>query len=178
MLLIAHPILRRVYDFFSTSHLYTSVPNKPQRSGGLTQGLSQSAAADARLEQRVSFDFYFAIVFIIALHGFSSAKMFLILYINYKLSKNLPKHMVPVTTWIFNIGILFANEFCRGYPYSSVSRILSFGFPEWGVWLDSHGGLISRWEVTFNVTILRLISFNMDYYWSLNSGASSPIEVG
>jgi hypothetical protein len=178
MLLIAHPILRRMYDFLSTSNLYTSVPTKPQRTGGLTQGLSPAAAADARLDQRISFDFYFAIVFIIALHGFSSAKVFLILYINYRLSKDLPKDMIPAITWIFNISVLFANEFCGGYPYSSISRILTFGFSGWGAWLDSHGGLIPRWEVFFNFTLLRLISFNMDYYWSLNSRGGSPVEVG
>jgi len=42
--------------------------------------------------------------------------------------------------------------------------------------LDSYGGLIPRWEVLFNFTILRLISFNLDYYWSLNTRTSSPLE--
>jgi hypothetical protein len=43
--------------------------------------------------------------------------------------------------------------------------------------MDDHGGLIPRWEVLFNITILRLISFNLDYYWSLNSPRASPVEV-
>jgi len=47
----------------------------------------------------------------------------------------------------------------------------------WGQVLDSYGGLIPRWEILFNITVLRLISFNLDYYWSFNFGSSSPLEV-
>jgi D-alanyl-lipoteichoic acid acyltransferase DltB (MBOAT superfamily) len=36
---------------------------------------------------------------------------------------------------------------------------------------------MSRWEILFNITILRLISFNLDYYWSLDRRSGSPIEV-
>ena len=47
----------------------------------------------------------------------------------------------------------------------------------WGRWLDSFGGLLSRWEILFNLTVLRMISFNMDYYWSLDRRSYSPVEV-
>ena len=88
---------------------------------------------------------------------------------------------MPAATWIFNIGILFANEFSRGYPYAAIAQMLSLKVREngapvenWGTWLDSHGGLIPRWHILFNLTILRLISFNLDYYWSRQI---SPVEV-
>jgi membrane-bound O-acyltransferase GUP1_2 len=179
---MAHPIIRRAYHYFFAPHLYRSVPNRTQRSSELTQGLSPSAAADARLDHRTSFDFYFGLTLIAALHGFSSLKVFLILYANYRLGKGLHRGNVPMVTWIFNISVLFANEFCRGYPYARISHSLGFiGSSDWGAWLDAHGGLIPRWEVLFNFTILRMISFNMDYYWSLNSNgstsASNPLEV-
>jgi len=32
--------------------------------------------------------------------------------------------------------------------------------------------------VLFNICVLRLISFNFDYYWSFDRRATSPIEVG
>lgn len=156
-------------------------------NSGLTQGLSPSAAADARLEQRVSFDVGFAAIFLLALHGFSAFKVLLILYLNFKVATQLPKKYVPAATWIFNIGILFANELSRGYPLSGVAGLFlpsqtsaAGGVGDqtgWGAWIDSYGGLIPRWEVLFNITVLRLISFNLDYYWSLNSSASSSIEV-
>lgn len=47
----------------------------------------------------------------------------------------------------------------------------------WGAWLDSYGGLVARWEVLFNITILRLISFNLDYYWSIDKRGANGLEV-
>lgn len=109
-----------------------------------------------------------------------------ILYLNYKIAKDLPRKYVPAATWIFCIGTLFANEFCGGYPFE---RIVTFWTTardgvgqdsiliQWARSLDDFGGLMPRWEVLFKITILRLISFNMDYYWSLDFPATSPIEV-
>lgn len=155
-------------------------------SNSLSHGLSASAAAEARLEQRLSFDVPFSIIFLAALHGVSVFKIVAILHLNYCIAKRLPRDYVPAATWVFNIGILFANELCRGYSFE---RIFAVFLPpptvdqkgEWsrnlGHTLDSYGGLMARWEVLFNFTVLRLISFNLDYYWSLNSKVGSPLEV-
>ncbi|KAF2399944.1 glycerol uptake protein 1 [Trichodelitschia bisporula] len=182
ILLVAHPLLRGMYDGFWRTGTYTNVPSSTKRSD-LTYGLSAAAAADTRLEQRISFDYYFAFIFLVALHGTSAIKVIMILYVNYKIAKSIPKSYIPAATWIFDIGILFANELYRGYPFAGMLRqILSNPasgqsmLVNWGVWLDNHGGLIPRWEVLFNLTILRLISFNMDYYWSLNLRGGSPVE--
>jgi hypothetical protein len=176
--LILHPLLRRGYNFVFRSGLYTN-PSSGAQSGRLTQGLPAQAASDARLQHRISFDAYFAIPFIIALHGFSAVKILAILYINYRLAKDLPKKYLVAATWTFNVGILFANELGRGYRFAALARTLGWGDGQnWGTWMDSYGGLISRWEILFNITILRLISFNMDYYWSLGNGAVDPVEVG
>ena len=144
----------------------------------------QSTTADARLFERVNYDLYFSFFFIIALHGISALKILLILYLNYYLATKLPKEKVPLCTWIFNITILFANELCRGYPFAAlVSSILpvtlqkSGELKNWGSLLDSYGGLIPRWEIFFKITILRLISFNMDFCWSSGQGGASPLEV-
>lgn len=166
-------MLRRVYDHF--------VPQSESRSG-LKNGNSVAAAGDARLEQRVQFDYYFAFVFLIALHGISTAKVLAILFINYKIAKSLPRRYVPAATWIFNICTLFANELCAGYPLERIATLFAAGgkdstFVLWARYLDSFGGLVPRWEILFNFTVLRSISFNMDYYWSLDYPAASPIEV-
>jgi hypothetical protein len=136
-----------------------------------------------RQEQRLSFDFYFALIFIAALHGFSALKVLLILYINFKLVKTVSPQYRTAVTWLFNISILFANEFGRGYSYASIAMFLSppLGAEKtgstWGYWMDDRGGLISRWEVLFNITVLRLISFNLDYAWSLQKRGGNAIEV-
>jgi len=129
------------------------------------------------------FDYIFAFLFLGAMHGFSALKIFLILYLNFQLATSLPRKFVPVATWFFNIAILFANELSDGYKYAGMAAYLSpvdggTGFlNELGVWMDSYGGIMRRWEVLFNITVLRLISFNLDYYFSLDAKTGGSLEV-
>ncbi|KAI7618385.1 glycerol:H+ symporter-like protein [Hortaea werneckii] len=167
MVLVAHPLLRRVYEKVFSS--------EPEKAGN----------GDARLNRRITYDLLFAAIFSIALHGVSALKVLLILWVNYQIATRLSKSYVGPATWAFNIAILFANELCHGYQFADV---FSFILPTqttlagqqtgegWGEWLDSHGGLIPRWEILFNITVLRLIAFNFDYIWSLDRRANSPIE--
>lgn len=168
-LLIFHPLARRLYNALS--------PAQP------TRGEDRGAA---RLNQRASFDFAFALLFLVALHGFSAFKVLLILWANYRLGTVLPRRYVPLATWVFNIGILFANDVCNGYQFRSVASLISPPtrgnaaeplLVRWGSWLDGYGGILSRWEIMFNITILRLISFNMDRHWAADSGQTSALEV-
>ena len=171
-LLIFHPLARKLYNAVFPL----------QTSRGENRG-------SARLNQRASFDFAFALLFLVALHGFSSLKILLILYINYQLGAALPRKYVAPATWIFNIGILFANDLCNGYQYKDIASLISPAAPtmemgatqpfliRWGAWLDSYGGILSRWDIMFNITILRLISFNMDRHWAKSSNHTSVLEV-
>jgi len=166
LVVILHPLLRKAYNHFKP--LPTSETSRPEKLG------------EARLQQRVSYDLVFATIFLFVLHGFSALKVFFIICTNYTLATSLPKQYIPTLTWLFNIAVLFANELCSGYPYARVAQVLSFGDQpplNWGVMLDSYGGLVPRWEVLFNLTVLRLISFNLDYYWSLDQRGGSPVEV-
>ncbi|KAL3460457.1 MBOAT, membrane-bound O-acyltransferase family-domain-containing protein [Aspergillus heterothallicus] len=167
ILLFIHPLLRRVYEYYTRS--------------GTNNCSSVAAAGDTRMAKRISFDFYFALIFITALHGVSAAKVLAILLTNYKIAKSLPRKYIPAATWTFNITTLFANEICGGYPLTRVvaywtSTADDSALLQWARNLDSFGGLMPRWEILFNITTLRLISFNMDYYWSLDYPAASPIE--
>ncbi len=146
-----------------------------------------AAEGDARLAQRVSFDLVFTFVLLPAFHGVSALKILVILSLNYCIATQLPRKYIPVVTWVFNIGTLFANELSEGYKLAKmveyISPIAEAGLESgnfwrsWAWWIDSHGGLMRRWEVLFNITVLRLISFNLDYYWSLDRRGGSPIEV-
>jgi hypothetical protein len=184
VLLIVHPLLRKAYDGFWRADTYTKV--RPSAGSGLTMGLTASAAADARMNQRISFDVPFSIIFLLALHGTSIFKIVAILYINYSIAKRLPRSYIPAVTWLFNVGILFANDLFRGYSFGTifsyflpVSNVIDNGVYNRNVGhtLDSYSGLIPKWATLFNFTVLRLISFNLDYYWSLNSRGSTSLEV-
>lgn len=182
ILLILHPLLRRVVDYFRTS------ANTNHANGELKRETKSTSEreADARMQARLAFDLWFAAVFLLALHGISALKVLAILYINFQIGTALPKQYVAVSTWVFNIAILFANEMCQGYKFADFARLLlpatttaADKTPEdnWGTWIDSYGGLIPRWEILFNITVLRLIAFNFDHLWMLDRRASSPIEV-
>ncbi|KAI9803872.1 MAG: hypothetical protein M1825_001752 [Sarcosagium campestre] len=172
IVLTVHPLLRRLYTQLRSSN------HKPNHDALI--------AADIRVEQRVSFDVWFAAFFVCALHGLSAFKILFILYINYSIATRIPRQHIPIATWTFNIFILFANELLRGYPYAEIVGLFlptpvkvddgSLPPENWGSWLDGYRGLIPRWEILFKVTVLRLISFNMDYYWSLAMSGGSPIE--
>ena len=189
LLIVLHPFVRHASEHF---YLTRDRPNATAASHKATASSSpskQGTEGDVRESRRLTFDLVFAFVFIVALHGSSAFKIIVILYINYTLATKLRRSSVPFATWTFNIGILFANELCRGYPYASLTGLLrpSPGFSDdsshdathsdWGLFLDSYGGLVPRWEVPFNITVLRLISFNLDYYWSQGRTASSALEV-
>jgi protein-cysteine N-palmitoyltransferase HHAT len=174
ILVFVHPLLRRGYERLTLS--------TPTTANGVVKSASQDQArGEARLQSRLTFDFVSALVYITALNGTSIFKILLILLVNFQIATALPRQYVRPATWIFNIGILFANELAQGYHYSMLSDALAPIFPasaKWGSTLDSYGGLNPRWEVLFNFTVLRMISFNYDYYWSLDrSRSGSPIEV-
>lgn len=183
LLLVLHPTLRRVYEKLR--------PITTKSKAGFTingkSGRATTAEGEARLEQRASYDFGFALVFLSALHGFSMFKIVAILYLNYGIATKLPRKYIVAATWAFNICILFANELNEGYKFEKIERFISHHLGisnvegaeagvSWGHWLDSYGGIMSRWEVLFNITVLRLISFNVDYYWQLDRRAGSPLE--
>ncbi|KAI1870679.1 uncharacterized protein JN550_004825 [Neoarthrinium moseri] len=174
-LLVFHPLLRRLYN----AVVYPITSRVPSSRPTLEEG-------DARLKQRASFDFGFAIIFLLALHGISAFKILAILYINYQIATTVPRKSIPIATWAFNIGILFANDIFKGYRLENIASFVSSpagglvgeetALVSWGRWLDSYGGIMSRWQILFNITVLRLISFNMDYYWSLDRRSYSPLE--
>jgi len=173
VLLVLHPLLRRGYERLTLSDTPLYNGNDKSKAAG--------AGAELRLRSRLSFDFCSALVYIAALNGFSVLKIIFILFINFKIGTSLPRNAVPAATWVFNIAILFANELAQGYRFSALGEALAPLLPAaaaWGNFLDSYGGLNPRWEVLFKITVLRMISFNFDYYWSLDrSRSGSPIEV-
>ncbi|KAF2481444.1 MBOAT, membrane-bound O-acyltransferase family-domain-containing protein [Neohortaea acidophila] len=166
VVLCLHPLLRKAYDRWAGDSVFT------QANGSAKQRPEEGTAADARLARRIRFDLGFATIFLLALHGFSALKVLLLVYLNYQIATALPRRYVPITTWIFNIGLLFVNELYHGYPFAKLAGNTS----TWGAWLDSYGGLIPRWEVLFNFTVLRLIAFNFDYIWMRDRRESSPVE--
>jgi hypothetical protein len=67
--------------------------------------------------------------------------------------------------------ILFANEKADGYRFGRLIPGLAF--------LDSRelGGLLPRWQIGFNITMLRIVSFALDAHWRQPpASASHPAD--
>ncbi|KAJ7774096.1 MBOAT, membrane-bound O-acyltransferase family-domain-containing protein [Mycena olivaceomarginata] len=111
-----------------------------------------------------------SIVMLIALHGTSAVKILAILTGNYFISKGFGGSKAgPLCSWIFNVVILFLNDRYSGYRFGDLAPSLIF--------LDSlFDGIYPRWHVSFNITMLRLVSFSMDYYWACSTTAG-PSET-
>lgn len=96
-------------------------------------------------------------VLLVVLHGASSLKLLFILLVNYAIAIGWRGRLAsPVATWVFNIALLFVNEYFDGYRYSCLlpGRV--------GMCLDGFTGLLERWQIHYKISMLRMISFNMD----------------
>lgn len=131
--------------------------------------------------------FVFAVLMLAGLHGTSILKVFTIVSLNYAIAKYTKgSKLNPLLTWIFNGIILFANEQNEGYRYAVLHPSLeilacpSLDLAQSDTKLcytqDSVQGIYPRWHVSFNITMLRLVSFNMDYYWACNKAGPSDVS--
>ncbi|PCH42536.1 MBOAT-domain-containing protein [Wolfiporia cocos MD-104 SS10] len=117
----------------------------------------------------IPYSLVFSILMLLGLHGTSALKIILILSSNYFIARACRGSKVgPVLTWVFNAAMLFANDRFEGYRFASLHSSLGN--------LDSISGIYPRWHVSFNITMLRLVSFNMDYYWFCNR--AGPVDPG
>lgn len=118
---------------------------------------------------RTNFNLVFSVIFLLVIHGINFFKILAILYINHLISTHTTGRTNRIITWTFGIAILFANELFEGYPFRKIFPPLSI--------LDSYGGLMPRWDVNFNFSMLRMVSFNIDkdqalVYWNETKGSS------
>lgn len=107
---------------------------------------------------KLTFDFVFGLIFLVAAHGVNSFKILAHMIIIFSMVRIFKKQqkIAVVFIWSYGIGTLFLNDKYRNFPYA---KILSCLAP-----LDnSFTGIIPRWDVFFNFTLLRIISYNMDY---------------
>ncbi|WWC72931.1 uncharacterized protein I206_106895 [Kwoniella pini CBS 10737] len=127
--------------------------------------------------QRLQFIATFSLAMIFLLHGFSAFKIILILFLNYRLSKTpisnegLLKKIWPGILIVLNMGVLFLNERNQGYKYGELHAALGT-FDKWE-------GMLPRWHISFNITMMRMVSFGIDYLWrnqTSNNNQEIPAE--
>lgn len=111
------------------------------------------------------FNLFFSFVFLFFIHGINTFKIVILLGINYYIAKNTTGKTCIILSWAFGVGLLFANELCEGYPFRLFFPPLAF--------LDAHSGMLPRWDVNFNFSMVRMISFNIDHLEAISESPSS-----
>ena len=110
------------------------------------------------------FDFVFGLIFLFAAHGVNSLRILIHMCVMFALVHIFKKNRTSATviTWIYGLSSLFLNDKYRSVPFASFCSFLA---P-----LDtSFKGIIPRWDVFFNFTLLRILSYNLDYLERLNN---------
>ena len=115
-------------------------------------GLRKTLALMFQIRKRTYFDLAFGIVFLVGAHGVNILKIGFHLTINYLIGKLIKDKKTAIwATWIYGVLTLFLNDW--------------YGMTRFGIPLldQSFKGIIARWDVFYNFTLLRMISFNLDY---------------
>ncbi|KNE63430.1 hypothetical protein AMAG_08560 [Allomyces macrogynus ATCC 38327] len=119
-------------------------------------------AAPTRPDVEFLYSLAFSLVFLAVAHGYHLVKLVAVLLINFALTHAVGSmRIAPVVTWTWSFGLLLAVAWTGGFRQLNVS--------------GGYGGLM-RWEITFNFCVLRMISFNMDYYWSLTDSSARLLQ--
>ncbi|KAJ2787523.1 glycerol transporter [Coemansia interrupta] len=137
----------------------------------LCAGFFQKPASVQGALPTLWFPFVFATAFAMVLSGTSIVFILVITGGNYLIAKKAGgRRWAPILIWAYNMGVLFSNENFKGYEFGRISHSLG--------WLDGHRGILRRWDITFNLTMLRMVSFSMDYHWRVRQDQeASPRRV-
>lgn len=103
----------------------------------------------------VTFDALFGLVFLFVAHGLNALKVLFHIGLCYFVTRRLRDYPKYARIFLFTylIAALYVNDQYRDY------RFYDLVVPG----LDQYKGIIQRWDVFFNFSLLRIISFNMDY---------------
>jgi protein-cysteine N-palmitoyltransferase HHAT len=109
-----------------------------------------------------------ATIFLLVLHGACAVYPVALALGNFVLTRGTAGgRLGAVAPWVFNISALLAARLMNGFKLYSVVVPLVLGGSEagslLGATLDGYRGL-TRWEICFNITVLRMLSFSLDLH--------------
>ncbi|KAL7424005.1 glycerol transporter [Cryptotrichosporon argae] len=132
-----------------------------------------SPAHPRAVRARVRFLAGAALALLVVLHGVGALKILAILALNYALAL-APKgagrwaRAWPAAVIVGNMALLFVNERTDGWRLGSLHAALRTP--------DVLGGLLPRWHVSFNITMLRIVSFALDVHWQTPAPSDPPTD--
>lgn len=115
--------------------------------------------------RRAGFDVTFrcllSITFLFVLHGFNVTKILVIAAVNYLITKKGRDRYRPWLLWTWALLVLIITEWFE-FPFIPESMFIGF---------------YKRWNIVFKITVLRMISFGMDYHWFIGSQYSEQKQT-
>ncbi|EJS41472.1 gup2p [Saccharomyces arboricola H-6] len=105
-----------------------------------------------------NFDFACGLVFIFFMYGINSIKLLTHAFIFFTLAHSLKRRrlMAAFAVWSYGIFTLFINQKIKNLPFNNIATILN-PMDHW------YKGIVPRWDLFFNFTLLRLLSYSMDF---------------
>ena len=110
---------------------------------------------------RAAFLLLTGVLYVGALHGVNLLKILVIAAGNYGLARvctRLPRPLAFALVWVCHVAVLVAVFYLEGVPFRMLVPSLA--------WLDEYSGLIHRWYISYNFSMLRLVSFALDSVWA------------
>ncbi|GME93774.1 unnamed protein product [Ambrosiozyma monospora] len=108
--------------------------------------------------RRTLFDLVYGVSFLFVAHGFNFIRIIFhvsVMYFFGTFVSSRNKKLALILLWSYGIGTLFLNDKYRQVKFGQIMSSLSF--------MDSFRGIIERWDVFFNFTLLKMLSFNLDF---------------
>ena len=121
---------------------------------------------------KISFDFACGLVFVCFMYGINSVKLLTHAFIFFTLVHSLKRKRLTAAfaIWSYGIFALFINQRIKSFPFNNIAIILS-PMDQW------YKGIVPRWELFFNFTLLRLLSYSMDFLERWDEQLSPPPSI-
>lgn len=109
----------------------------------------RKAVAYAIPHRRTVFDMIFGAIYVFGLHGTNCFRILVHVVVMYAMAKGISNSRAArVFLWVYGVLTLFLNHWTRQLAIPGLG-----GFQ----------GIVSRWDVFYNFTLLRMLSFAMDF---------------
>ncbi|WPK27262.1 hypothetical protein PUMCH_004640 [Australozyma saopauloensis] len=119
------------------------------------------------MKKRTTFDLMFGLVFFFALHGVNTIRIMLHVVVMYYLARRLKNGShARLALWTYGVFTLFFNEKFKLVPFH-------VAFLDEGAFK----GIVLRWEVFYNISLLRILSYNLDYLEKREQAPAKPVKV-
>ncbi|KAJ7555855.1 hypothetical protein O6H91_05G057300 [Diphasiastrum complanatum] len=108
---------------------------------------------------RLHFWLLVSLIYVLYLHGACIIFIVAISLGNYAVVKCAGgTRLFPIALWSYNLAFLIGNRVYEGYSFASLGE-------HWAI-LDEYRGAF-RWHISFNMIMLRMVSFGFDYHWAI-----------